>query len=70
MIPFSSKEERILCGRAKSITVSTIIGPLARITVDIKTPRKTVDKTCQCRFALLKRKVITRTVYQNNLKIL
>jgi hypothetical protein len=70
MMPFSSNEERSLYGKAKLITVSTIIGPLARITVDVKTPRKTVDKTCQFLIALLMRKVITRPVYQNSLKIL
>jgi hypothetical protein len=68
MTPFSLIVDRNLWGKAKFITVSTIIGPLARNAVDISTPKNTVDKTCQCLLALLMRKDITRPVYQNNLK--
>jgi len=50
--------------------VFTISGPLARNAVDIRTPNNAVDNTCQCRLARLMRKEITKSVYQNFLKIL
>jgi hypothetical protein len=52
------------------MTIFTINGPLARKAVDTRTPNNTVDNTCQCRLARLMRKEITKSVYQNFLKIL